>query len=51
MLRKSSQKMKSLFLRLGSCAGSEMGCPLCGTNVSFYKIHFHQYWTALGGKK
>src|SRR5208337_3433046 len=23
------------------------GHPLCGTNVSLYKIHFHQYWTGV----
>ena len=23
------------------------GHPLCGTNVSLYRIHFHQYWTGV----
>jgi len=23
------------------------GRPLCGTNVSFYEIHLHQYWTGV----
>jgi len=23
------------------------GHPLCGTNVNFYEIHFHQYWTGV----
>src|SRR5208283_1103054 len=23
------------------------GHPLCGTNVSLYRIHFHRYWTGV----
>jgi len=47
MLRKRSQKMKSLFLRLSGRAESGRGRPLYGTNVSLEKIRFHWYWTGV----
>jgi hypothetical protein len=28
-------------------AEARKGHPLCGTNVSFHKIHFYQYWTGV----